>query len=409
MKTTVLKTVGLFYAMTIFTAVATNSARADEPATKVREAGKKIAAALQPFVDSHALAGAVTLVASKDKVLSLDAVGYADIDAKKPMQVDNLFWIASMSKPMTATALMMLVDEGKVNVDDPVEKYLPEFHGQMLAVEQDDSHAVLKKPKHPIAVKNILSHTSGLPFMSRVEHKIDTLSLHEAAIGYALTPLKFEPDTKYDYSNAGINTAGRIIEVVSGQAYEQFMAERLFKPLGMKDTTFWPTPEQAAKIAKSYRPNKANNGLEETDVSQLTYPLTDRKRGPSPAGGLYSTASDVGQFCRMILSGGELDGKRYLSQAAMRQMTSTQSSVLMQNKEEGGYGFGWSTTRRAHAEEPAPVGPCGHGGAYATNMWIDPQRGLVTIYMVQHAGYAGPDGGKILPAFTQAAEAAFGK
>ena len=123
---------------------------------------KGVASSLQPFVDNHVLAGAVTLVASKDKILSLEAVGYADIAAKKPMQTDNLFWIASMTKPITATALMMLVDEGKVNVDDPVEKYLPEFKGQMLQVGEEKGKAVLKKPAHPITVKNLLTHTSGL-------------------------------------------------------------------------------------------------------------------------------------------------------------------------------------------------------------------------------------------------------
>ena len=367
---------------------------------------KSISAVLQPFVDRHTLAGAVTLVASKDRVLSLEAVGFADVAAHRPMQTDNLFWIASMSKPITAAALMILVDEGKVKVDDPVEKYLPEFHGQMLAVERDQDHELLKRPLHPITVKNVLSHTSGLPFMSRVEHKINTFSLREAAIGYALTPLRFQPDSKYDYSNAGINTAGRIIEVVSGIPYEEFMASRLFRPLGMKDTTFWPSDEQVRRIAKSYRPNAARSGLEEISVEQLTYPLTDRKRGPSPAGGLFSTATDVSLFCRMILNGGVYEGKRYLSESAVRQMTSTQTGNLLNDgKSENGYGFGWSTSRKIHGDsDPAIVGPCGHGGAYSTNTWIDPECQLVTVFMVQHAGYPGADGGKILPVFMKAAE-----
>ena len=155
-----------------------------------------IAAALQPFVDNHTLAGAVTLVADKDRVLSLDAVGCMDIDAKTPMRTDCLFWIASMSKPMTAAAVMMLVDEGRVSLDDPVEKYLPEFQGQMLAVQRDDAHMLLKRPAHPITVREVLSHTSGLPFMSRIEHKIDSFTLHEAAISYAMTPLEYQPGTR---------------------------------------------------------------------------------------------------------------------------------------------------------------------------------------------------------------------
>ena len=370
-----------------------------------------VACCLQPFVDSHTLAGAVTLVASDEGMLSLESVGYADVGTQKPMQTDNLFWIASMSKPMTGTALMMLVDEGKVNVDDPVEKYLPEFRGQMLVVEQDAEHVLLKKPARPIKVKDILSHTSGLPFVSRVEQKIDARPLREAVVSYALTPLIFEPGSKYQYSNAGINTAGRIIEVVSGTPYAEFMQKRLFDPLGMDDTTFWPNEEQLQRLAKSYKPNADNNGLEEIQVGQLSYPLVDSQRYACPAGGLFSTATDVALFCRMILCGGTYQGKRYLSEAAVRRMTSTQTgSLLNDGRHEGGYGFGWSTTRMMHGEsDPAIVGGCGHGGAYSTNMWVDPRSRLVTVFMVQHAGYPGPDGGKILPTFHEAARKAFAK
>ena len=264
---------------------------------------------------------------------------------------------------------------------------------------------------HPITVKNVLTHTSGLPPLSRAEHKIDQLSLHEAAISYALTPLKFQPDSKWDYSNAGINTAGRIVEIVSGMSYEEFMDKRLFQPLGMKDTTFWPNEEQLSRLAKSYQPDPHGKGLHEIDISQLTYPLSDRRRGPSPAGGLFSTATDVSLFCRMLLQGGTFAGKRYLSEAAVRQMTTTQDGDLQSHGQgEGGYGFGLSTTHKSHGpNDPPVVGQCGHGGAYSTDMSIDPEHGIVTVFMVQHAGYPGPDGGKILPTFKQAAAELFGK
>lgn len=356
----------------------------------------KISSVLQPFVDSHTLAGAVTLVANKDKVLSLEAVGWADIGERVPMKTENLFWIASMSKPMTAAALMILVDEGKVNVEDPVEKYLPEFKGQMLIAEQDKDHVTLKKPSHPITVREVMSHTSGMPFMSRPEHKIDQFSLSEATLTYAMTPLKTEPGSKYDYSNAGINIGGRIIEVVSGMPYEEFMEKRLFKPLGMKETTFWPSESKLKHLAKAYKPNKTKDGFEETPVTQFTYPLTAKTRGPSPAGGYFSTAKDVGIFARMLLNGGELDGKRIISEASVKVMTSKQTGSLDNN-----YGLGFSV-------EKAPGTGFGHGGAYSTDMWIDPAKGLVYVYMVQHAGYPNSDGGKILPAFRKAATEAFG-
>jgi CubicO group peptidase (beta-lactamase class C family) len=356
----------------------------------------RIAAALQPFVDSHSLAGAVTLVASSNNILGVNCVGYSDVGAKKAIQPDAMFWIASQSKSMTAAAFMMLVDEGKVNVDDPVEKYLPEFKGQMLIAEQNAEKTVLKKPSHAILVREVLSHTSGLPFSSLVEEPtLDGLPLREAVMSYALSPLQFEPGTKYQYANAGINTAARIIEVVAGMPYEDFMRQRLFKPLGMKDTTFWPTEKQVRRIAKSYKPNAGKNDLEEIKIGQLHYPLSDRAvRFPMPAGGLFSTAQDVAKFCQMILCGGELDGKRYLSENAVQIMTSKQTGDEVKDS----YGFGWAVGRDW----------TGHGGAESTNMEINRRLGLIFIFMVQHAGFAN-DGGRSRDAFTQAAIAQFAK
>jgi CubicO group peptidase (beta-lactamase class C family) len=354
---------------------------------------KSITAALQPFVDSHSLAGAVTLVADKDKVLSLEAVGFADLAAKKPMATDSLFWIASQSKPITASALMILVDEGKVKLDDPVEKYLPEFKGQWLAAYSDANVMLLKKPKHPITVRNILSHTSGLPFRSAMEQPtLDGLPLRDAVRSYAMTPLQFEPGTRFLYSNAGINTAGRIIEVVSGMPYEAFLDKRLFGPLGMKDTTFWPNEKQLERLAKTYKPNKAKTGLEETTIGQLKYPLNDRKRQPMPAGGLFSTAADVGRFCQMILNDGKFNGKKILSKAAVKEMTRKQTGDAVKVN----YGLGWSVDGRSF----------GHGGAAATNMTIDRmrKRGQILVWMVQQVGGFPGNGDKSQGAFKKAVD-----
>ncbi|MDR3404585.1 MAG: serine hydrolase [Chthoniobacter sp.] len=367
------------------------------PASAQDPAPKPIAARLQPFVDNHVLAGAVTLVASRDKVLDLETVGFADVAAKKPMAPDSLFWIASMSKPITTAAFMMLVDEGKVKVDDPVEKYLPEFKGQMVIVEQDDAHMLLRKPKHPILIRNIMSHTSGLDFKSPIE--VPTLDLFPLATrvrSYASQPLKFEPDSKYQYANEGINTVGRLIEVISGKKYEDFLDERLFKPLGMKDTTFWPDAGQIARIAKSYKGNKDKSDIEETPVGQLMYPLDDHQnRFPMPAGGLFSSAEDIARFGQMLLRGGEYDGKRYLSEAAIKAMTSKQTPEPLKDK----YGFGYAVDGPAF----------GHGGAYSTHFSVDTQFGLVLVFMVQNAGWRNEDGKKIQPAFTEAAVKTFGK
>jgi len=353
-----------------------------------------ITAALQPFVANHSLAGAVALVADKGRVLSLDAVGFADIAKKKAMPTDALFWIASQSKPITCTALMILVDEGKVSLDDPVSKFLPEFKNQWLAVEQDAEHLLLKKPKQVMTVRHILSHTSGMPFKSDLEQPtLDLLPLRDAVRSYTMTPLLAEPGTKYQYSNAGINTGGRIIEVVSGLSYEAFLDQRLFEPLGMRDTTFWPSEAQVARLAKPYKPNADKTDLEETTISQLKYPLSDRSRQPMPGGGLFSTAGDVARFCQMLLNGGTFEGKRLLSETAVKTMTSKQTGDALKD----GYGLGFSTGG----------GSFGHGGALSTNMTIDTTRGLITVFLVQHAGFPG-EGGKSHGAFKKAAEEQFG-
>jgi CubicO group peptidase (beta-lactamase class C family) len=350
---------------------------------KAPPSGGRMAAALQPFVDSHTLAGAVVLAANKDKVL-VEAVGYGDIAAGKPMRTDSVFWIASQSKPITAAAVMVLVDEGKVKLDDPVEKYLPEFQGQMVIAEQDAQHILLKRPKHPITVRNVLSHTSGLPFASPIERPtLDLYPLEARVRSYAMLPLSFEPDSKNQYANAGINTAGRIVEVVSGMPFEKFLDERLFKPLGMTDTTFWPSGEELQRVAKSYRPGAA--GLEECPIGQLKYPLDDPQRQAMPAGGLFSTAADLLRFYQMLANNGTLGGKRILSEQAVREMETPQPG-------NPHYGLGIGTDGNH----------IGHGGAYSTNSSLEKKTGLITIFLVQHAGW--PKGGeKILGAFEGAA------
>ncbi len=364
-------------------------------ALRPASAASPIVDALKPFVEKEELAGAVALVASKDKVLAVEAVGFANRATQRVMKTDAVFWIASQSKPITGTAVMMLVDEGKLNLDDAVEKYLPEFTGQKLdAGKNADGTPNLKAHAHPITVREILSHTSGLPFKSAVEQPtLDALPLRDAVASYAKTPLTFEPGTKYTYSNAGINTAARLIEVITGQSYEAFMDARLFKPLGMKDTTFWPTAEQLKRLATPHKPNAAKTGLETNSISQLRYPLDGPGRYPMPAGGLFATAGDVAKFCQMVLNGGELNGKRYLSAKAVKEMTSRQTPASLKEN----YGLGWSAGATF-----------GHGGALATNMSIDPARGLVFVWLVQHSGFPG-EGSKAQGAFKKAAEAQFAK
>jgi CubicO group peptidase (beta-lactamase class C family) len=359
---------------------------------------------LQPLIDNHTIAGAVTLVATQDRVLYTQSAGYRDLSEKVAMPTNAMFWIASTSKPMTVTAFMMLVDEGKVSLNDPVEKYLPEFRNQMVKAPNDGkaegdqaSHShtssALVVANHPILVREILSHTSGLPFKSSAQPgALDTLSLKDSVLSFAAEPLMFQPGTSYSYSNEGIDTAARIIEVVSGMPYEKFMQQRLFDPLEMKDTTFWPDTEQIARLAETYKLDPKRKELMKVPISQLTYPLNDRQhRFPMPAGGIFSTATDVSKFCRMILNGGTLNGKRYLSISSVRAMTSVQNGGM----EKHDYGFGWAVSKNGF----------GHGGAFNNAMDIDTTTGRIFIFMVQQDGPWGTsEGDAMIPMLERLAD-----
>ena len=323
---------------------------------------------IQPFVENGTIPGAVMLVASKDKILDVETVGYADLATKKPMAYDTVFWIASMSKAMTAACLMMLVDEGKVSIDDPVEKYLPEFKGQMVVDPADPTHTP-HAPNHKILVREILCHSSGLPGGAEGNAGIhDKPSLAQRVLNIAKGPLWWQPYTHYSYSNAGISTAARIVEVVSGMPFAEFEEERLFKPLGMKDTTFWPSVEEQKRLATSYQQMANPDRLEAVTLKGwLTYPLENKDRAPGVAGGLFSTAEDVARFCQMFLNRGTFDGKRILSEDSVKKMT-TKEAVGMN------YGFAWQVK---------PDGSFLHGGAEKTLMGVNPNAGIVRVFMVQ--------------------------
>lgn len=360
-----------------------------------RDLQPQVAPALQQFVDDHTIAGAVTLVVGKEGVKSLESVGLRDLSAKDPMPKDAMFWIASMTKPMTSMALMMLVEEGKLSIEDPVEKHLPEFKGQMLVADKTADHTVLKKPSRPITIKDLLTHTSGLIGKSPLEASaLDKLTLREAVLTYALSPLTFEPGSKWSYCNPGINTLGRLVEVASGKPFEVFMRERLFTPLGMKDSTFWPNNEQLSRLATSYKPKADNTGLEATTVTYLSPVLGDHKRMPMPAGGLFSCARDLARIYQMVLNEGTLEGHRYLKAETLKLMTTNQLGDLPKvSFAEGmnmGLGFHIVKTPQGVTESLSP-GSFGHGGAYGTQAWIDPSRGLAIVLLIQRAGLPNSD------------------
>jgi CubicO group peptidase (beta-lactamase class C family) len=233
-------------------------------------------------------------------------------------------------------------------------------------------------------------------------------SLAELVMAYAQQPLQFPPGSKWQYSNPGLNTLGRVVEVVSGQAYSDFLERRLFRPLGMDDTTFWPSGSQLKRIAKSYQPRANGGGLEEVPVYFLQGALADRRRTAFPAGGLFSTAADLARFYQMMLNDGAWKGRRFVSAASVALMTHPQTGDLKAGFTDGmSFGLGWAVVK-----EPTGVtgmlssGTFGHGGAYGTQGWIDPKRDLILVLMIQRAKLPNADASDVRRAFQEAAAAA---
>lgn len=366
---------------------------------------------MQKFVDDSDLAGAVCVVGRKDGVVHESAVGFRDLAAKAPMKTDTLFRIASMTKPITAVAVMMLADDGKLSPDDDVAKHLPEFTGQMLVASKDKDAVSLKKPSRPIKLRDLLTHTSGVPGnypagVGDVYAKRNR-TLAETTLAAALQPLQFEPGTKWAYCNAGIDTLGRVVEVASGESFENFLQKRLFTPLGMKDTTFYPTKEQMARLAVTY--NKKDGKLVAEPFSLIGMPANPKH--PIPAGGLVSCGADLSRLYRMMLNNGELDGKRYLSEKAVAEMTRTQTGDIKTGFVDGmSFGYGWAVVK-----EPTGVtgmlspGTYGHGGAFGTQGWIDPKQDLFVVLLIQRTGLANGDASPMRQALQELAVGAVKK
>jgi CubicO group peptidase (beta-lactamase class C family) len=347
---------------------------------------------MKQFVDQGQIAGAVTVVGRHDQILDYAAVGLRDIETHQPMTKDTLFRIASMTKPITAIGIMILAEQGKLSVDDLVEKHLPEFRGQMLAGHNHGS-VVLKPPARKITIRDLLTHTSGVPSglppdMADLYVRRDR-TLAEVVPTIAKRPLEFEPGICWAYCNLGIDTLGRIIEVVSGRPYEQFLQQRIFTPLGMADTTFYPDARQRRRIAALY-------DLRQGKLVPVGYQLlgsSENARYPIPAGGLYSTGADLARLYQMMLCGGQHQGTRILSEKGVRQMTRIQTGELAAGFVPGmSFGLGWGVVRQPQGvTEMLSPGTFGHGGAFGTQGWIDPKQDLFMILLIQRVGLPNGD------------------
>ncbi len=346
---------------------------------------KAIDDVMQAFVDSGYIPGAVTAVVSKDNVLHLGSVGVADYETKSPMESDRLFWIASMTKPITAVALLMLQDEGRLSVDDPVSKYIPEF-GSLKTPSGKNAN---------LTITQIMNHTSGLREVD-VQTAANAKELADLIPFYVSGPTQFEPGSKWSYCQSGINTGARIVEVVSGLRFDKFLQERIFDPLEMKNTTFYPTQLTESKRAAGYIKNNDTGNFDKAEVSVI---FGKPENAPLGNGGLFSTAPDYARFAQMLLGNGVYKGKRYLSEDAMTYLSTVKTDELdcgfLQEPQYGsrganyGWGIGTCILRTPHPGVAAMLSPgtFGHGGAWGTQAWIDPAKDVAYIMMVQRPNF----------------------
>ena len=351
---------------------------------------KAIDAALQRFVDAGELSGGVAVVARRAGVLHTAAVGKANLATDLPMRADTPFVIASMTKPVTAAAVLALADAGKLSVDDPLEKHLPEFKGQVLVTDRGKDATTLAKPGRPVTVRDVLTHTSGLagnygPGFPDVWTGTRPYTLRESTFVVSQKPLEFAPGSRWSYCNPGIDTLGRLVEVASGTSYEDYCQKTVFEPLGMTATTFHPSAEVLARTAVIY--GKGQGG-KLAPSGNLLISYQPGAKHPCPMGGLYSTAGDMARFYRMLLNGGELDGRRVLKPETVAAMTKVQTGDLKAGFNDGmGYGYAVAVVREPKGiTDNLSPGTFGHGGAFGTHSWADPVQDLVVVTLIARTG-----------------------
>jgi CubicO group peptidase (beta-lactamase class C family) len=346
---------------------------------------------LQALVDQQSIPGAVALVARHGKVALLEAVGWRDVEKRKPMLTDSIFQIMSMTKNFTGVAVMMLAEEGKIDLRAPIEDYLPEFRGIQVQEKQANGPGTTYPPKHAPTVWQLMSHTSGLggdPDGELADNPRNMrVPLPEAVRFYGRSRLQFEPGTHWSYSNMGIAALGRLVEVISGEDYVHFVSAHILEPLGMKDSFFFPPDDKKDRIALVYK--HAEGKLVRAGDEILAGDAAKYRAGakyPAPEFGLYSTAGDLVNFYRMLLAGGEFNGRRYLSRQAIHTMTRVFTPDVKPSGWLGGTGYGLTFEIVNQPEGTLLLhspGTFGHGGAFGTEGWMDPKNDLIRVMLVQ--------------------------
>ena len=398
-------------ALVVAVAAVAASVEAGTPSGKPEDVGlssarlERIRSMIRGHIDAKDFSGAVTLVARKGKVVHFEAHGFSDVEAKKPMRTDALFALASMTKPMTAVAVLMLMEEGKLVLSDPVSKFIPEFKNPQVALwraPNDPAGAglTLVPAAREITIRDLLTHTAGLAngfagpageYVRRANLSAGG-SLDERVRRAATLPLNFQPGTQWEYSGfAGFDALGRVVELVSGMTLEEFFQRRIFTPLGMKDTYFTVPASRVSDVVVSY--DSTDAGL----TRPTPAPAVAASGGPYFSGslGLTGSTSDYLTFSQMLLNGGELNGVRLISRKTVELMTANAIGDLDLRNYNGdqvlkGYGFGLGVrVRRNNGDNGwlGTVGDYGWAGARGTYFWIDPKEQLIGLVMIQTRNY----------------------
>ena len=361
-----------------------------------------VAADLQARIDEGKLSGAVVMVAQDGEVLMHEAMGYQNVEDQVPMSKDTIFRIFSMTKPVTGTALMMLWDEGKFQLDDPVEMHLPELAGMQVFVEQNEDGSWVTEPAdHPMTVRELMSHTGGLVYtpplsqgpVAEAYAKAGIMNLTGATLAESMPalkdiPLSYQPGSQWVYS-ISVDVQGYMVERLSGMRFGEFLETRIFQPLGMIDTGFSVKPENAARLSRQYAPN--NDGtLRRTDnrPGLANFDFLSPPKFESGGGGLTSTAADYMRFVQMHLGGGELNGVRILSEAAVAQMRANQLPEAVANIGQlypgNVFGLDFAIVENSDSYQGASEGTHWWWGIAGSWFWIDPVENIGFIGMIQN-------------------------
>jgi CubicO group peptidase (beta-lactamase class C family) len=360
----------------------------------------RIDPAMRRYVDEKKLAGIVTLIARRNKVVHIEKFGMADIEAGRPMQLDTLFRIYSMSKPITTTAALMLLEEGRLRLADPIWRYIPAFKDVKVLDNTAGSGVRYMDAKQPITIHHLMTHTAGFSYGFDDNVYIDELyrkhvwgpmetspglTLEEFVGEVAKLPLAYQPGTLYRYSVA-TDVLGFLVQIVSGMPFDEFLKQCIFAPLGMVDTDFYVPAEKIERFSTVYGPDE-QGGMKVVDALQTSH-YAQPAHFVSGGGGLVSTAGDYLRFCRMLLNKGELDGVRLLGRKTVELMTTNHMPAGAQPFPEDdftGFGLGVSVLLELRQSKVlGSPGTFGWGGAANTNFWIDPKEEIIGILMLQY-------------------------